>query len=181
MHCSMFFLKPVINDTRNNTTEISVYLERTRPSFNQAPVISSNEEHHQETPDGNAQNLLAESGKNKGTTKKSGESPTEVVSIKNHSDDHYYRTKEIDETPQVIGRLNIDIFSSIESSKNELLVFDAYINKSGRIESFKIIETNMGKENIQLIFDTFAKTKFTPGYKKGELVNCIKRLEIKTE
>lgn len=107
------------------------------------------------------------------------EDPTVVVKITGHEDNKFYRYNEVDEIPQIVGSDDLRILESDIHQLNIILVFDIYINKIGKIDRFEIIESNVPDKETKKIIELFSKLKFTPGIKKGELVNFIKRIEIK--
>ncbi|SFN49109.1 hypothetical protein SAMN05660284_01620 [Formivibrio citricus] len=182
IHLCFFYLeRKELNNEIKQDKNIEVYL--VKRATNDEVNIYVNENNNISEVDNLNKNIIIKNNKHNGksVTKSSEEGPTEVVSSRNNEDNNYYRSNEVDEIPQIIGNPDIDLIDGNLFTRDEILIFDIYINKQGRIEKIEIIKSNISEINIQKILNSFYKVKFTPGFKNGDFVNYIKRIEIKTE
>lgn len=125
------------------------------------------------TPTSHADTPTPEVAQKNGDSQKSHQSPQGGL-----IDVHYYPCSETMPSPQIQEFLILDFPEADKFPDGGKLILDIWISQFGNVDDTSIENTQLPQIFYDHVREAFLNARFSPGYKDGEAVNCLMRIEV---
>lgn len=93
-------------------------------------------------------------------------------------DVHYYPVAETNPQPQVQELVPLEFKDLGQYPEGGKLILDIWISQFGGVDDVTVESNELPPAFLDHVRQAFLGARFSPGYKDGEVVNCVMRIEV---